>query len=84
MFVSELGGTMTSHDESESWKTGELLSKREVDTELLASIFAKSKDKVDQRLSKLYKIAKARHVDKSVKLKELEVESISSSNSKTS
>ena len=67
---------MTTHDEADLDSGSELPQsvKRNADTSVLARIFTKSKDKVDQRLAKLYNISQSRNLsgkDGSLRMHEL-------------
>ena len=59
-FVGKLGDNFTTHDESELNSGSDLEKDNVMDAAALASKFAQSEDKVDQRLSKLYQISKTR------------------------
>ena len=59
-FVSKLGDSFTTHDESELNSGSDSTKGNAVDTKALAAKFSRSCDKVDQRLSMLYKISSPR------------------------
>ena len=60
IFVRKLGDNFTTHDESELNSGSDSVQGNSVDTKALAEKFSRSDDKVDQRLSMLYKISSTR------------------------
>ena len=59
IFIDKLGDTFTTHDEQDldgDVTQTQSMMQRKADCALMAKEFAKSQDKVDQRLSKLYQI----------------------------
>ena len=66
-FVSKLGDSFTTHDESELNSGSDETQGNSVDTKAVAAKFSRSDDKVDQRLSMLYKISSTRFFKLSIK-----------------
>ena len=66
-FVSKLGDSFTTHDESELNSGSDETQGNAVDTKAVAAKFSRSDDKVDQRLSMLYKISSTRFFKLSIK-----------------
>ena len=60
ILVSKLGDSFTTHDESELDSGSDSAQGNAVDTKALAEKFTQSGNKVDQRLSTLYKILSTR------------------------
>ena len=56
MFVSQNGRILNANDKVRIDSSSDQLAEHENITENLANIFSRSKDKVDKRLSKLFKI----------------------------